>query len=197
MANIDEIIKEILADARHSADENLAKANAEAEEIKKAAAAACNKIKAEIAAETEAAKKTAKERAESAAAQKKRQTILKAKQDLIAQLLEKAYDSIVFMDNDDYFKLIETLLGKYSLSKDGEIYFSEKDLNRLPDGFETRIAEIAKKNGGTLTLSREPRKLDGGFILCYGGIEENCSLEAMFHEQKETLADKVHEFLFS
>ena len=38
---------------------------------------------------------------------------------------------------------------------------------------------------------------NGGFVLVYGGIEENCSFEAMFAAQREKLQDQVHAFLFA
>ena len=67
----------------------------------------------------------------------------------------------------------------------------------MPEGFEEEIREIAGKNGGTLVLSKEPRKISGGFVLVYGGIEENCSFRAMFNSRKDELSDEVHRILFS
>ena len=62
-------------------------------------------------------------------------------------------------------------------------------------GFGKVIEDAAAQNGGTLVLSQEAMQIDGGFILVYGGEEENCSLQTIFHTQREYLADKVHEFL--
>ena len=45
--------------------------------------------------------------------------------------------------------------------------------------------------------SNKASDIDGGFILIYGGIEENCSLAAMFHAQKEEMADKLNSLLFT
>ena len=64
-------------------------------------------------------------------------------------------------------------------------------------GFEVEILCIAKVMGGALVLSEETRDINGGFILIYGGIEENCSFQAMFNSRKDELSDKVHEVLFS
>ena len=33
-------------------------------------------------------------------------------------------------------------------------------------------------------ISEEARKIDGGFILVYGGIEENCTIKAVFDDEK-------------
>lgn len=90
---------------------------------------------------------------------------------------------------------MEKMLRKFALPKDGEIHFSKTDLERMPSGFGKVIEDAAAQNGGTLVLSQEAMQIDGGFILVYGGVEENCSLQTIFHTQREYLADKVHEFL--
>lgn len=197
MANIDDIIKEIIAQAEETASANIAEAKSEAAQIKEAAEAECKKLNEELAAKTEVSKKASADRAKSSAQQQKRQAILKAKQEIISSLLDKAHDEILAMDDTSYFTLIEKLIKKYSLPKDGEIFFSQKDLKRLPSGFDKKAADIAKENGGSLKVSSEAKNIDGGFVLSYGGIEENCSVTALFHSNKEILADKVHELLFS
>ena len=52
------------------------------------------------------------------------------------------------------------------------------------------------KEGAALTVSSETRDIDGGFVLTYGGIEENCSFDALFDSAHEMLQDKVQEILF-
>ena len=47
-----------------------------------------------------------------------------------------------------------------------------------------------------LRVSNGNCDIDGGFILIYGGIEENCSFRAMLDANREHLADKVNELLF-
>ena len=49
----------------------------------------------------------------------------------------------------------------------------------------------------SLHISDIPGKLDGGFILSYGEIEENCSIEALFDSERERLKDLVQEILFT
>lgn len=196
MANIDEIIKEILAQAKQTADATIADAQTEADTILKDAKTSCQKRQKDVDAKMELAKKAAVERAESAASQQKRQEILTAKQAIISSMLEKAHSEILAMQDDAYFAFVEKLIKKCILPKDGEIFFSEKDSKRLPSGFADKIAEIAKETGGSLTISKESKDIDGGFVLSYGGVEENCSISALFHANKELLTDKVHELLF-
>ena len=56
---------------------------------------------------------------------------------------------------------------------------------------------MAQKKGGVLEISGETRNIDGGFILIYGGIEENCSIDAMFAEKRDELLDQVRKILFA
>ena len=86
------------------------------------------------------------------------------------------------------------MVEKFSLPQPGEIYFSAADLARLPADFDSRLEKAAK---GALQRSSETRPIDGGFVLTYGGVEENCSIEALFYAAREELQDKVHALLFS
>lgn len=196
MANIDKITDEILEEARKTAEAKLEEAKAQASEIIKNAEEECRKLKEEMAQKDEKDRKTVSERAKASAQMKKRQMILNAKQELITEILNKAYQRIFDMDDAAYFGLIEKMLQKFCLARTGEICFSEKDRKRMPDGFEQVVERVAKEKGGNLTISKESRNIDGGFVLVYGGIEENCSIQALFHSEREYLADKVHENLF-
>lgn len=74
--------------------------------------------------------------------------------------------------------------------------FQNDDLERMPDDFPAKIEKAAQEKGGSLVLKKEPREIDGGFVLVYGGVEENCSAGALFASQRDELADKVHAMLF-
>ena len=63
----------------------------------------------------------------------------------------------------------------------------------MPEGFRAEIARMAAENkGGSLTVSGETRRMEGGFVLVYGGVEENCSFRALFDSRKDELQDKVN-----
>ena len=75
--------------------------------------------------------------------------------------------------------------------------FSEYDLKRIPNDFEKNLENTLKDiKNAALTISKEAAPIDGGFILVYGDIEENCSFKALFNNAKEELQDKVNAFLF-
>ena len=67
----------------------------------------------------------------------------------------------------------------------------------MPANFREEIKGLAQKKGDTLEISGEARNIDGGFILVYGGIEENCSIDAMFAEKRDELLDQVRKILFA
>lgn len=180
---------------RKAANENRQEAQKKADAILEDAKKECAKAEKETDQKIEAAKKSIEQRAKSSAQLKKRQEILKARQQIISEILDKSYQHIFQMGEQEYFALLEKMLRKFALPKDGEIHFSKTDLERMPSGFGKVIEDAAAQNGGTLALSQEAMQIDGGFILVYGGVEENCSLQTIFHTQREYLADKVHEFL--
>ena len=116
---------------------------------------------------------------------------------MIAAVLDKAYETVTSLGDKEYFELILKMLGKYALSQEGEIFFSANDLKRMPTGFEQDAQQKAQANGGSLKVSRKGMNIENGFVLVYGGIEENCTLRAMFDAKRDELADKVHRMLFS
>lgn len=126
----------------------------------------------------------------------RRTKVLAAKQDVIKEVLNEAYESLTGMEADAYFAMLLKMLGKYALPQDGEIFFSARDLKRMPAGFQDEVKKAAESQNGSLTVSEEGRNIENGFILAYGGIEENCTLQAMFDAKRDELSDKVHHLLF-
>ena len=66
---------------------------------------------------------------------------------------------------------------------DGRWPVLEKDLN-------------SKLKKGKLTLSSETIDTAGGFVLSYGGVEQNCTFHALIDAGRERLTDKVSKVLF-
>ena len=112
------------------------------------------------------------------------------------ELLEKSRQDMETLPTVEYFANLLKLIRRYALPQEGEILFSQRDLDRLPSGFEQELAQ-ALPAGGSLKVSREPRKIDGGFVLVYGGVEQNCSFAALFDAAKDRLQDKLHALLFA
>ncbi len=197
MAGLDKMKSQILNEARAAADEKTAKANAEAEEILSQAKAEAEKRQNSISQKSAAEVANYKDRIVSSIDLQRRTKILGAKQEMIATVLDKAFETVTSMNEKEYFEMILKLLGKYALPQAGEVFFSSADLKRLPAGFDKEVEKSAKAQGGSLTVSKEGKNIENGFVLVYGGVEENCTLRAIFDAKRDELSDKVHRMLFS
>ena len=197
MTGLEKIIEKIGLDAEAAGAEVRAKADAHCAELLDNARAECERIDAQSETDCAALRDDILARGESGAQMQRKNRILTAKQEMIRGIIEAAKDKLKNLDSIDYFVLLGKLAEKYAQSGDGVMFLSEADLARVPAYFRGTLAEIGRKKGGSLILSDEPRDLNGGFVLAYGGIEENCTFEAMFEENKERLQDVVREKLFS
>ena len=125
-----------------------------------------------------------------------KKAVLAARQDLIEKVTEQAYKKLNEQDTASYFDLMRNILLKSVRAENGVISFSEKDLSRIPESFRTEAGKIASRAGGSLSFDSKPAPIESGFILSYGGIEENCSVDAMFRSEHEGLQDCVAGILF-
>jgi len=197
MTGLDKIIQVIEAEGKSKAESILAEANEEAEKIIASAKDEAEKKCAEIAEKPANEIKIILDRAQSQAALIKRQMLLKAKQQVINDIINKARLKLTGLPDKEYFEVILKLVRKYAHNEEGIIKFSQKDLDRMPKRFEKKLNEVIDDlDNASLSISEESIPIDGGFILVYGDIEENCSFEALFNASKEELQDKVNAYLF-
>ena len=193
MAGLDKIKSQILDEAKVTADAKIEDAKAQAEQMKLKAQEEGARQADTILKKSEADTASQKERVKSAIDLQRRTRLLEAKQEII----EKAYEKVINLAPDDYYQMLLSILEAYILPQEGEIYFSVKDLENMPVGFGKEIEEIALAKGGKLTVAGAGRdNIDNGFILAYGGIEENCTIRAMFDAKRDELSDIVHRLLF-
>ena len=192
MSGLDKIKSQILDEANHSAEVKLAEANEKAERMLSEAEAEVSRLQAK----SQEAVAVYADRVKSSGEMQRKQAILQAKQEVIADVLQNAYEKVCAQDNSADFVSITRWREKYAQPGDGIISFNAKDLKRMPKGFEAEMEKAAQKKGGSLKLSAEAKEMDGGFILVYGGVEENCTIRAMFDAKRDYLSDKVHEVLF-
>lgn len=117
--------------------------------------------------------------------------LLKKKSELIKGITEDTKNKIYAMDDEEYNELLIRLLNR-SAHKDeaGKIAFCEKDRKRIN---QKVLSEIEKNK---LEIESNPEKIKGGFILKYGKIEENCSIEAIFRDENDKICDFLNKELF-
>ena len=193
MSGIDKIIRQIEEDTKSVCDGIVAQAENKAARIKADAEQEAARIKASADQRTAAAVLDIKKRGDSAADLEEKMILLKTKQGIISDMIAAGVDRLKRLPDDEYFALILKMVQKYSQPQDGEIRFGSKDASRLPAGF---IGEVNKVSAGTLTLSDTTAPIDAGFILIYGGVEENCSFDAIIASEDETIKDKAGKLLF-
>lgn len=197
MTGLEKITTQIIDEAQAAAQKARAAAQEEASEILASAKTQRDELAAQMAAEAHAQSAVIAANAQSGAALKRRQVILSAKQQIICETIAQAKASLLAMDEKEYFSLLLKMAGKFSLPQKGQLLLNPKDLARAPKDFDVLLSKaIEQIPGAALSLSQQTRPIDGGFILDYDGIEENCSFEALFYASQEALQDKVHDFLF-
>lgn len=197
MTGLDKILEQIEVEASSNADAVIAQAKEQAQEIIAAAKSEGDKRRLEIEKKSEMDVRGSLSRGESAAWLQEKKIILKAKQEIIGDIVEKSKESILNLPDEEYFETILKMVKRHALNQEGEIIFSSKDKERLPKEFEDSIKEaLSGKQGASLKISNESRNINGGFLLVYGDVEENCSFDTLFLTAKDTLQDKVNELLF-
>lgn len=196
MTGLDKMVARILDEAKSLADIKRKDAASQAAAIKesaeKEAKVGCDKIKQKSAADVRALE----ERSLSAIDLMRRTEILKAKQELIRETVQKAYDTFCNVEGIAYYAVLEDMVRKFARPEDGQMLLSAADYAGMPEDFAEKIADAARQAGGSLTIAQTEDKLDKGFILNYGGIEENCSFKALFADKKDELNDRVSKLLF-
>lgn len=197
MTGLEKILKAIEDEAQANADAVIAQARKEADDIQAAAHTEAEKKSAQIAEKSAAEVKDTLSRAESAASLQERKIILEAKQQIISNIIIKARKSLAALPDSDFTDIILGMVKKFAHNKAGKIIFSETDRKRLPADMNEKMKSVlAEKSGASLTVAEETAAIDGGFLLIYGDVEENCSFDALFLAEKDTLQDKVNSLLF-
>lgn len=193
MSGIDKIIQEIETNTAQSCDSVLAQARQKADAIIADAQKQADQIVADGKDRTAAHVADIKKRGDSAAELEEKRVMLYTKQQIINTMLGEGLTSAKNLPKDEYFALIKSMVAKYSMEDDGVIFFGEKDNQRLPADFSGELNQVAK---GSIVLSSKSAPINAGFILKYGGIEQNCSFDAIFAGEAENLSDKAGRLLF-
>ena len=197
MAGVDTIKNEILQEAEESARGIIADAEAAKAEAIEAAKAEIAEASAKNEAKAKADAAAHIERAEAKAESESRRAVLAARSEVISDVIEKAYEKLKGRDSASYFAMLYGMVGAAAHGEEGTIVLSPADMQRLPSDFESNVKAAAAKKGGSLKLdpNGDPA-IDSGFVLKYSGLDENCSLKAIFDSRKTDLADIVYRKLW-
>lgn len=125
--------------------------------------------------------------------------VLRAKRDIIDNVFELAKRHLSVLPENEYAELLTRYVLKASLSGTENVYFNATDREKYGDSFLALFNKALIKNGkvGMLSLSKEHRDIDGGFILEGDGIETDCSIGTIVEGTKNLLIEQITGVLFS
>jgi V/A-type H+-transporting ATPase subunit E len=195
MTGLDRITEEILSEAKTEAQAILDEAESKAEAL---IAKARSDDQSKRAALGDSVSKKLVSMAEarvSNTAQKHRQAILSAKQEVLGEALEGARKSLLDKPDHEYFEIVKKLAAKHAEAGSGELLLNARDLARLPKGFGESL-NISLGSGKKLEIANETAAIDGGFLIRYGENIENCSFASLFRQRRDEFIDLAKEALF-
>lgn len=195
MSGLENIIKTIRDDAAAEANAVLDRARADAARFVAEARAATDSECEQIKEEGRQRAERIHARAKADAAMERRRVLLEKKQALLERTVLSAREAVKALPPDQYFAFLTRLATKNAEQGHGLMLLSKQDLNRLPDGFHVALNR-ALPGGATIDISTSAAPIDGGFILRYGEIEQNCSLDAIFDGNRERILDAAQAALF-
>ena len=197
MNGLDKLVDRISGEANDQIKSILDEANARAAEIKaeydKKQKAECDRIEKKAQSEVE----TIESRAKASAELKTKQILLTGKQELLNDTIVAAKEKLANLSDQEYTDFIVKLFEKHIPSQDAVLRLNAADLKRIPQDVLDGFTAKAKAAGAELKISDEAADIKNGFILDFGGIEENCTFDALIDQNIEELQDKVKSLLFA
>lgn len=197
MAGIDNITGRILQETQGEVDKILKSAENQAKAILDKAGEEAAAISKSAAVKSEQQTNLYAARIKSSAESTKKKALLSAKQEIIDSVINQAYEKLIKQDDASYFDMMQKILAKAIRPQKGTIALPAADLARVPDSFKKAVSKLATDCGGELTFAKDPAKIESGFVLSYGGIEENCSLRSIFAANRDQIQDTICKVLFS
>jgi len=193
------LIDKIISDAQKIAEAETTAAQNKADDIIKKAKAKASEIakKAKLDALKEAEER--KRRVKSVYDLEYKKDVLAMKRDVLNDAFTAVIDDIVKLDDETYLALMTRLLVECSPSGDGSVCVAKGDKKRLSDAFIMRANKTLKETVGVgeITLLKETCDKKGGFVYVNGGLEIDCSVEAVVALAREAIETDAAEKLFS
>ncbi len=197
MNGLDKLVDRISGEANDQIKSILDEANARAAEIKaeydKKQKAECDRIEKKAQSEVE----TIESRAKASAELKTKQILLTGKQELLNDTIALAKEKLAGLSDQEYTDFIVKLFDKHIPKEDAVLRLNAADLKRISKDVLDSFVKKAKEAGADLKISEEAAEIKNGFVLDFGGIEENCTFDALIDQNIEELQDKVKSLLFA
>ena len=198
MNGIDRITDRIEADAREQAKAIIAEAEAKCAEIRKENEKKAQERYLQLIRNGTKDCESGLERRKSAAEMDAKKSVLALKQDCVAEAFDMAKRCLADMPEDSYVGFLASLAASAAADGSGEIVLSARDRERCGKAVLERANAALAAKGLTpaLTLAADSREISGGLILRQGGVEVNCSIEALVEALKGPMTADVARTLF-
>lgn len=182
MSNLDNIINEILEDAKKESEHILNDANQEKEKIIETKIDQANQEKDTILKKAESEAKGVYDRHLSQVVLKSRDNALFAKQEVIDSVLQKIKDKLKNMSLEDYKKYLTNSLSKMNLNSDDLLVLQSDKYDSLKnENFNVKVSD---------------ETVDSGFCIKRGNVLINNNFSSLVDSMKDELEVEIAKTLF-
>lgn len=187
MSGLELITSQILEESKQQSNEILKKAQEQARKRFSAAEEEMKQYAEEKRTQLEKELAMREQMAESDKKRLERQSHLKIKTAEIDRVLEEAKKRVQALPDEEYRKLMVRLFLEYAEGGDCVIAASEAEKKRLGEEFLKACCDGMEK--GKAVFSEDSIQADAGFVIRYGRVEENCTLDGIFAGREQELRD--------
>ncbi len=192
MKGLEEILQKIEQDSNIEAENIRREAEKNAEKIIADTVEKANARAQKIIAQADKKTSVMLENAKNGCEALIKRSEISTKAEIVGDCIRKAAESLSSMETAEYFEVLKKLILKYCHpNEQGELLMSEKDILGMPKHF---LKEI-KKEGADIELCKIPVDINGGFVIRYGGVEENCTFDTLIEEKTDEIKDKLYSLL--
>lgn len=127
-----------------------------------------------------------------------KKSVLSVKQEMISAAFDAAREEIANMPRDKYTQFLARMAAEAAASGMEEIVLNARDKAEVGKSVCKAANELlsAKGTPGKLTVSEDTADISGGVIVRFGGIETNCSIDALIRQRRSGLSTEVAAALF-
>lgn len=127
-----------------------------------------------------------------------KKSVLSVKQEMISAAFDAAREEIANMPRDKYTQFLARMAAEAATSGMEEIVLNARDKAEVGKSVCKAANELlsAKGTPGKLTVSEDTADISGGVIVRFGGIETNCSIDALIRQRRSGLSTEVAAALF-
>lgn len=127
-----------------------------------------------------------------------KKSVLSVKQEMISAAFDAAREEIVNMPRDKYTQFLARMAAEAAAGGMEEIVLNARDKAEVGKAVCKAANELlsAKGTPGKLTVSEDTADISGGVIVRFGGIETNCSIDALIRQRRSGLSTEIAAALF-